>query len=490
MACWSANAQWWDFTDPVALLGTVNQLETEESMPVFSADSATLYFVRMGDEKNQGGANDQDIWQSIRQDDGSYSEVSRVKNLNNKFHNGIVGLSKDGTTAYLLNTYDGKKDTEKGIASATQKNGGWGKPEEIVIPGLDIDGLHYGFHVGEAGNVIIISYNGPESLGEEDLYVSIKEDGAWTAPQHMGTSINSSGYEISPFLTASQDTLFFSTNGMGGEGDADIFYSVKQGSWTNWSQPVNLGNRINSPKFDAYFSYTGTSAYWSSNRERERSDIYTIDILTPPPLEVSCVGTNISVYGGADGSVDLLINGGGAPYTFQWSNGDTSEDIAGLTAGDYSVTVTDVIGQMAKTTCSLDEPEKLIAPVVVENYENYEFKHTFAYNKNKLNVDKGDLRKFVRKIKKDLKDGRNSVTINVYSSASQVPTQTFGTNDKLAKVRAENIKYDLIDDFKRTFADKVNVVIVETSVAGPAYEEDAGNKRKYEPYQFVRLTTE
>lgn len=490
VASLSVNAQWWDFTEPAALPGEVNSPEAEESMPVFSADSSTLYFVRTGDPQNQGGESDQDIWQSIRQDDGSYSELKRVKSLNNKFNNGLVGVSSNGSTVYLLNAYEGKKDKEKGIAQSNKSGSGWGKPEAIEIPGLDIEGFHYGFHVSGSGDVIIISYEGPGSLGEEDLYISTKTGETWSAPQHMGNTINSAGYEISPFLSSSQDTLFFSSNGMGGEGDADIFYSVKEGSWTNWSVPKNLGNRINSPKFDAYFSYTGNSAYWSSNREGERSDIYKIEILTPPPLEISCVGTNVSVYGGDDGSVDLLINGGGGPYTFQWSNGDTSEDIYGLKVGDYTVTVTDVIGQTATTMCSLDEPEKRIDPIVVQNYDNYEFKHTFKYNKNKLSVDKGDLRKFVRKVKKDLKDGRKSITINIYSSASQVPTKTFGSNENLAKVRAENMKYDLINDFKKKYANKVNVVIVSSKVDGPAYSEDAGNKRKYEPYQFVELKTE
>lgn len=489
-ACLSANAQWWDYTDPAALPGTVNSVEAEESMPVFSSDSSTLYFVRTFDPQNEGGVNDQDIWQSTRQDDGSYGDLKRVKNLNNKFNNGIVGISKDGTTMYLLNTYEGKRDTEKGIAGSVNSAGNWGKPTEIVIPGLDIEGNFYGFHVSAKGDAIIISYNGPGSLGEEDLYVSVREGDGWSAPRHMGSVINSDGYEISPYLSSSQDTIFFSTNGMGGEGDADIFYSVKQGSWTSWSKPVNLGSRINSPKFDAYFSYTGKQAYWSSNREGERSDIYMIEILTPPPLEIACVGTNVSVYGGTDGSVDLKINGGGAPYKFRWSNGATSEDISGLTAGDYEVTVTDVIGQTATTFCSLDEPEKVIDPVLVQKYENYEFKHTFDYNKNKLSVDRGDLRKFVRKIKKDFKDGRTSITINIYSSASKVPTQTFGTNEKLAKVRAENMKYDLLDHFKKKYADKVNIVIVSNVVDGPEYQDDAGNRRKYEPYQFVRLTTE
>ncbi len=484
------NAQWWDYTDPVKLPGTVNREASEESMPVFSNDSSILYFVRTFDESNTGGMNDQDIWQSMRQEDGSYGDLKKVSGLNNKFHNGIVGLSSGGDILYLLNTYAGKKDTQKGIAGSKNKNGSWGKPEGIEIPGLDIDGDFYGFHVSSNGDAIIISHKGPGSLGEEDLYVSTKTGDSWSAPQHMGNAINSTGYEISPFLTASMDTLFFSSNGMGGEGDADIFYSVKQSGWTDWSTPVNLGNRINSEKFDAYFSYTGKSAYWSSNREGERSDIYMIDILTPPPLVISCVGTNVSVYGGEDGSVDLRINGGAGPYTYKWSNGDSSEDIFGLKAGDYSVTVIDAVGQEAITMCSLDEPEKVIDPVVVRQYENYDFKHLFAYNKNKLSPSKGDLKKFLKSIKKDLDEGRTSVTIKIYSSASTVPTQTFGSNEALANKRAENMKYDLLDYFKKNYADKVNVVIVSAKVDGPAYENDAGNRSKYGPYQFVRLETE
>ena len=490
LTCLTVNAQWWNYTDPVAISGTVNMAETEENMPVFSKDSSTLYFVRSLDAQNEGGINDQDIWQAKRQEDGSYAELTRLKSLNNKFNNGVLGISKDGTTMYLLNTYDGKRDVEKGIAASQNNNGNWGKPQEIVIPGLDIDGNFYGFHVSEDGKTIIISYNGPGSLGEEDLYVCLNNGNVWSAPMHMGSTVNSSGFEMSPYLCSSQDTLFFSSNGLGGEGDADIFYSVKGSGWTDWSTPKNLGNRINSPNFDAYFSYTGKTAYWSSNRDNGRSDIYTIDILTPPPLEIACVGTNVSVYSGDDGSIDLRINGGGAPYIFEWSNGATSEDISGLKAGDYTVTVTDAIGQTATTMCSLDEPEKVIDPVLVQMFENYEFKHIFDYNKNKLSVDRGDLRKFARQIKKDFKDGRTSITINIYSSASKVPTQTFGTNEKLAKVRAENMKYDLLDHFKRKYADKVNVVIVSTVVDGPVYNGDAQNRSKYEPYQFVKLTTE
>lgn len=486
----TANAQFWKHSDPTQLKGTINTVESEESIPVFSKDSSILYFVRTFDQANKGDANDQDVWMSVRQEDGSYSESERIKALNNKFNNAVVGLSSDGSSMYLLNAYDGKKDQTKGIAFSKNNNGNWSSPEPISIPGLDIDGDFYGFHVNEKEDVIIISYKGPGSLGEEDLYVSTKTGGAWSEPAHMGSTINSAGFEISPFLSKSQDTLFFSSDGLGGEGDADIFYSVKQGGWSSWSTPVNLGSTINSPKFDAYFCYSGNYAYWSSNRDAERSDIFMIEIYTPPPLITECSATAATVYKGEDGSIDLMITGGAPPFVYSWSNGSSSEDALALATGEYSVVVTDAVGQKSTSTCFVDEPPMPIDPVVVTDYNNYKFKHNFGYNKNKLSVSRGDLKKFVKDIEKDFEEGRANITIKVVSSASKVPTKTFGTNEKLASVRAENIKYDLLNHFKKKYADRVNIVIVETVVNGPEYEDDSSNKDKYVPYQFVELETE
>ena len=257
---------------------------------------------------------------------------------------------------FLLNAYDGKKDQKKGLAVSKKKNNSWSTPEAINIDGLDIDGEFYGFHVNEKEDVILISYMGENSLGQEDLYVCTKTGDKWSKPLHMGNTINSPGFEISPFLSKSQDTLFFSSDGFGGEGDADIFYSVKQGSWTSWSKPINLGNRINSPKFDAQFSYSGRFGYWASNRDRELSDIYMIEILYPPILNASCASTNVSEFAGNDGAIDLTLDGGVAPFKIVWSNGNGSEDLKNMVKGVYSVTITDAIGQTASTSCTITEP--------------------------------------------------------------------------------------------------------------------------------------
>ncbi|MCE2742701.1 MAG: OmpA family protein [Fluviicola sp.] len=353
-----ANAQFYDITEPQLLKGDVNT-GADESMPIFSKDSSILYFTRSFDPANTGKESDQDIWYSKKDEAGNYGKCEKVPGINNKFKNSIFGISADGNTIYLLEAYEGKKDLMKGCAKATKKGKFWSIPEHVTIPTLDIEGDFYGFHVNEAETFMIISYKGPTSIGEEDLYVSKKEGQAWGAPIHLGATINTAGFEISPFLSKGTDTLFFSSNGLGGLGDADIFFSVRlDDSWTNWSTPKNLGAKVNSPKFDAYFSMSGNQLFWSSNRaETAKDDIYYAHKIPTPPLLASAVGKDVTMFQGRDGKIDLTPSEGVAPYTFKWSNGAETEDVEGLVKGDYSVVVTDAFGQTKEVTVTINEPD-------------------------------------------------------------------------------------------------------------------------------------
>lgn len=68
----------------------------------------------------------------------------------------------------------------------------------------------------------------------------------------------------------------------------------------------------------------------------------TIQILQPyAPLSGIIMGTDARCNGYDDGSVYITISGGRTPYQFQWSNGSWQEDLVGVPAGDYSVTITD-----------------------------------------------------------------------------------------------------------------------------------------------------
>lgn len=65
----------------------------------------------------------------------------------------------------------------------------------------------------------------------------------------------------------------------------------------------------------------------------------------PTPITISLVVTDVSCFGGSDGAIDMTVNGGTPPYTYQWfPGGQTTEDLTDLPAGDYSVIVTDANG--------------------------------------------------------------------------------------------------------------------------------------------------
>ena len=365
----AVNAQMGNFSDPVKLGSGINT-EAEETLPVFSTDSSTLYFSRVlptGENNELNG----EIYFSAKEN-GEFVKSEPIDVLNNKSHNAVFGISKDGSSVYVLDSYDkfksqGKKNyLKKGAAISMKKGNDWQTPIHVEIPTLDIEGDAYGFYINNDENSMIVSYQGSGSLGKEDLYFITKEGSAWSAPVHMGNVINTAGFEISPFLSVTKDTLFFSSDGLGGSGDADIFYSTKQGSWTEWSAPVNLGTTINSPKFDGYFSYSSNKVYWASNRESENSDIYFATILPPPPpppLLASAVVSNVTMYQGSDGNIDLTIEGGVGPYAITWSNDSKQEDLTNIKRGSYTVIITDNIGQTAEVTVEINEPKPAVTNV-------------------------------------------------------------------------------------------------------------------------------
>ena len=58
-------------------------------------------------------------------------------------------------------------------------------------------------------------------------------------------------------------------------------------------------------------------------------------------LTASTTVRDVNCYGGNNGSIQVLVNGGTAPYAFNWTGGDTAQSLSGLTAGTYHVTVSD-----------------------------------------------------------------------------------------------------------------------------------------------------
>ena len=91
------------------------------------------------------------------------------------------------------------------------------------------------------------------------------------------------------------------------------------------------------------------------------SNVVTITV-HPLPLLAGAV-TDALCNGQCDGAIDVTTTDGTAPYTSAWSNGATTEDLSGLCAGSYTLTVSDAKGCTATETYQINEPGNLQATV-------------------------------------------------------------------------------------------------------------------------------
>ncbi|GLR15575.1 T9SS type A sorting domain-containing protein [Portibacter lacus] len=88
-------------------------------------------------------------------------------------------------------------------------------------------------------------------------------------------------------------------------------------------------------------------------------------IFDPSSISASADIVHIDCGGDASGSIDITMDGGSEPYEYLWSNGEVAEDISGLVAGEYKVTITDNNGLIASFTYEVTETD----PITINSSE-------------------------------------------------------------------------------------------------------------------------
>ncbi|SMG11936.1 WD40-like Beta Propeller Repeat [Marivirga sericea] len=267
----------------INLSDSINSQYTE-TKPMISVDGKTLYFARQNAPGNiNGDLDDQDIYISSYGDKGFGKAKNAGTLLNNERANGVVSLSSSGETLFLLNTYE-ESGNNDGVSTTQLVEGSWTIPKAVPIQDFHNNSNYIDYFFSSSGKELLLAVERDDTQGDQDLYVSKKgADGTWQSPINLGKQINTKHPEFSPFLAVDNKTLFFSSMGHENYGSADIFYTKRLDStWTNWSEPQNLGPDVNSEEFEAYYTIPANGAigyYVSSNGGREGSrDIFSITI--------------------------------------------------------------------------------------------------------------------------------------------------------------------------------------------------------------------
>jgi hypothetical protein len=93
----------------------------------------------------------------------------------------------------------------------------------------------------------------------------------------------------------------------------------------------------------------------------------TITILQPTALAITHTVTNLSCDNDANGSISLTVNGSKAPYSYLWNDGNTLKNRTNLTAGIYTVTVTDANGCQKTDTAQIAAADTMIVTIDTTN---------------------------------------------------------------------------------------------------------------------------
>ena len=342
----------------------------DELNPVIAPDGKTIYFTVANHPDNVAQKKDPgDIWYSTWDGQQWSSPRHGGQIINDRTYNAVAGFSEDGTQMYLMNHFDptGSSARTQGIAVTRATSEGWSRPQNIYIPYFQNKSRILSGSLSASNKIFIFSAETYGTQGVDDLYVTIFEDGKWLEPRNLGPQINTQFQELSPSLSVDGKTLYFSSNGRRGAGSFDVFSTTRlDDSWTNWSEPINLGATVNSEGRELFYHelpalglglYTSTknSDGYGDLRIHLLSDtikqlppsiVVTADTSSAPIISQPLFPDVVRVYGnvknaktGEPANARLTVQGAKLPDAINSISNDGGYSIRVPSAGSYTIKI-------------------------------------------------------------------------------------------------------------------------------------------------------
>jgi outer membrane protein OmpA-like peptidoglycan-associated protein len=286
-------------------------------------------------DKNAEGRNIMSIYRAERDDEGFLQNpVPLADELISRLHEGPVSFDRTAERIFFTRNEnleiapDGLKKLQ--IYAARKDSLQWADIQKLPFNNPQFNFCHPSYTAD--GDALFIASDVPGGYGGMDLYVVYYNGTNWTNMINLGDKVNTPGNEVFPFIAA-DGTLYFSSDGHSGLGNLDLFYSTQNRRSEEWREPVNLGSPFNSPADDIGFivDRDNKNGYFSSDRKGGfgGDDIYSFyiegDIFSP-------------LAGGEKRNLDGLVvtDEDGNPMEGATVSAINFDDVS-LAAGDESV---------------------------------------------------------------------------------------------------------------------------------------------------------
>lgn len=242
---------------------------------------------------------------------GNYSKPGVfAKDLMTTFHDGPATFDMKNNRMYFNSNRTTKNASRKEeennlqIYYADLENGQWVLKGDFKYNNIRDNYRHPS--IDKTGELLYFSSDRPGGKGGNDIWWCRKVNGEWGEPVNL-EDINTEGEELFPYI-ASDGVLYFSSNGLGGMGNLDIYMALPdRGVFTTVE---NMGFPVNSSRddFGIVLDDNGMKGYFSSDRPGGlgHDDIYKLDILYIPVQIRGTIRDRINTFEIAGAKIALL----------------------------------------------------------------------------------------------------------------------------------------------------------------------------------------
>lgn len=278
----------------IRLTGDVNSGYNDYG-PVIYNNGKNMYFTSRRSNTTGGGMNpsDQQFFEDIYSAkwNAELKEWDSITNnlgkINSNGFESMSAISEDGMTAFItLNTDQAPDEKIKTKSSdicevnwTTQ--GRWSTAKMIKNKSINTSFYDGNATVTADGNTMYFISEQNAERSQSDIFVVERTGKKWGTAKPLPQTVNSKGKETTPYITPDGRYLFYSSNGMVGMGDYDIYVVERIGN--EWGEPKNLGAKINTVNNDTHFKiYNAIGKAYMSGLEvvgdKASMDIYELNI--------------------------------------------------------------------------------------------------------------------------------------------------------------------------------------------------------------------
>ena len=234
-----------------------------ESHPTFAPDGRELYFLKMAPNFSR--------WTIFvsRYKDGSWSQPE-VAPFSGQYQDADPYITSDGKHFYFISDRPveagGERQSHHDIWVMDKTDLGWSAPRHLPAP-VNSDADSY-YPIALKNGTLYFGSERKGSKGLGDIYRAVPQKGGSYIVENLGAPVNTNAGEYEAFVTEDERLLILAAAKRPDSlGDYDLYVSHKQADG-KWSEPVNLGQEVNSPTRELSPKLTpdGKYLFWMSCR--------------------------------------------------------------------------------------------------------------------------------------------------------------------------------------------------------------------------------